>query len=185
MFPRRNSGQLPAHFEPCRSRSAAFFNLSASARSMSICICSAVSVSPLASLKSTFSKMVLSAANSGISASTIGELALRHLRVRTGQHDFAAPFAQSLAASLRGEFEFGVLLLSTFVPMDFVLRDGRTTRFLLEVSNLRVRKINKLTRGNFTGACSGSQTPNLVVTGSVFNKFAYGNQKLPYSTLPG
>src|SRR5262249_29706023 len=60
-FPRRVSRQPPAQVEPCRNGSAAFFNLSASARSMSICICSAVSLSPLASLKSTFSRTVLSA----------------------------------------------------------------------------------------------------------------------------
>ena len=52
--------EIPAQLspDPCRSRSMAFFSLSASARSMSFCICSAVRLSPFACLKSTFNRMV-------------------------------------------------------------------------------------------------------------------------------
>src|SRR5215471_7555543 len=99
---------------------------------MSICICSAVSVSPLASLKSTLSRMVLSAANSAISASAslpsdIWPLGTRAFALAnmTSRHHSPKVLPPAWAVSSSLAYSSSV----TFVPMDFVRRDGLTIKF--------------------------------------------------------
>src|SRR5215467_13403059 len=95
-------------------------------------------------------RMVLSAANSAISASASlpsdswpFDTCAFALANMTSRHH--SPRVLPPACAVSSSLAYSSSL--TFVPMDFVRRDGLTIKFFVGGLKLRVRKINKLTRG--------------------------------------